>query len=160
MLIQEIFEPYQQYRVVSKAMVVALQTDGVLRKALVRYTKQYPDREFALALLNRFIELRRSGDLEITAEDLMLAAYNLALHNQIEDCLKIWEAKTVDFDTYCAVDIQLVPFAGVDVTMGYLKTQTSTEAQEALNYVTSCLSTGVFEYMDDYFGSDQLPWFI
>jgi hypothetical protein len=160
MLIQEIIEPYHRYGVVSKTMVTALQTDDVLRKALVRYTKQYPNRTFALALLNRFIELRRTGELPITADDLMLAAYNLALHNQVEDCLKVWEAKTVDYDTHYAVDIQLVPFAGVDVTINYLKTQQTAEAREALDYVTRCLTAGDFESMDYYFGSDQLPWFI
>lgn len=40
---------------------------------------------------------------------------------QIEDCALIWEAKTLDSDSYCAVDIQLVVFAGVDVTIDYLR---------------------------------------
>ena len=90
----------------------------------------------------------------------MLACYILGLHNQIEDCLKIWEAKYTDFDTYCGLDIQLVPFAGVNETIEFLKGQITKEGREAFNYVSDCKKAGDFEELEEYYSNDKLPWFI
>ncbi|RZJ36846.1 MAG: hypothetical protein EOO18_07025 [Chryseobacterium sp.] len=88
----------------------------------------------------------------------MLACYILGKHNQIKDCLKIWEAKRIDFDTFCYVDIQLVAFAGVQQTIEYLKTQTLEEAKQALEYVIECSEAGDFEDLETYF--NETPWFV
>src|SRR5690242_4762250 len=112
--------------------ILAIRTDEALRVELVGYFKSYRDRPFTLALLNRFIELRKDLKNEISNNDLMLASFLLGMHGKVEDTLKVWEAKRVDFDTYCGIDIQLVPFDGVDNTIAFLQTQTDDEAKEAL----------------------------
>lgn len=52
---------------------------------------------------------------------LMFACHIPGKHNQIEDYLKVREAKRIDFDTFWYVDIQLKAFAGVQETIEYLK---------------------------------------
>ena len=138
--------------------ISAIRTDRTLRAELVSHFKVYRDRKFALALLDTFIELRKDPKNEVSIDDLMLASFILALHGQVEDSLKIWEAKRVDFDTYCGVDIQLVPFAGVDETVSFLKTQNDEEAREALKYVLACSKAGDFDDLEEYY--NETPWWI
>lgn len=138
--------------------ISAIQTDKTLRKELVNHFKVNRDRTFALALLDTFIELRKDPNNEVSIDDLMLASYILGMHRQVEDSLKIWEAKRVDFDTYCGVDIQLVPFAGVDKTVSFLQMQNDDEAKEALKYVLACSKAGDFDDLEEYY--NETPWWI
>jgi hypothetical protein len=110
--------------------------------------------------LNTFIELRKDPSKEIYGEDLMLGCYIVGLHRQIEDCLLIWKAKNVDFDSYCSVDIPLVVFAGVEPTSSYLQNVNNEEAKAALEYVQSCSKAGDFDNLDEYFSPNKLPWWI
>jgi phosphatidate phosphatase APP1 len=110
--------------------------------------------------LDKFIHIRQDPNGEMPAEDLMFACYILGLHNQIEDSLKIWEAKNADFDTYCGLDIQLVPFAGVKETIEFLKEQTSDEGKKAFEYVSNSSKCGDFDDLEDYFSKETMPWFI
>lgn len=160
MIIQEILNRFYTENDINAETIAAFQTDTALRKELITYSRQYKDRAFALALLDKFITVRQQPEGMMPAEDLMLACFNLGLQNQIEDCLKIWEAKTIDFDTYCGLDIQLVPFAGVTETISFLKTQTGAEAAEALTYVCECEACGDFNHLGDYFAPATFPWFI
>ena len=138
--------------------ISAIQTDRTLRAGLVNYFKVNRDRTFALALLDTFTELRKDPKNEVSIDDLMLAGFILGMHGQVEDSLKIWEAKRVDFDTYCGVDIQLVPFAGVDETVSFLQTQNDDEAKEALKYVLACSNAGNFDDLEEYY--NETPWWI
>ena len=138
--------------------ISAIQTDKTLRGELVNHFKVNCDRTFALALLDTFIELRKDPKNEVSIDDLMLASFILGMHKQVEDSLKIWEAKRVDFDTYCGVDIQLVPFAGVDKTVSFLQTQNDDEAKEALKYVLACSKAGDFDDLEEYY--NETPWWI
>ena len=138
--------------------IEAVRSNQELRTALVAHFKTERDRPFALALLNTFIELRKDPENEIPIEDLMLAGFLLGAHGHVEDSLKIWEAKQVDFDTYCGLDIQLVAFAGVDKTISFLQTQTSDEAGEALKYILICLEAGDFNNLKGYY--DETHWWI
>ena len=88
----------------------------------------------------------------------MLACYILGKHGQVEDCMKVWETKQIDFDTYCYVDIQLVPFAGIQETIEYLETQNSEEAKKALEYVVACSEAGDFDDLEQYF--KETPWYV
>ena len=160
MTIKEILDEFQQQQLISDGTIGHIQTDDELRIAFVHHFRQHKDRAFALALLDRFIAIRKEPNGRMPAEDLMLACYILALHHQIEDSLKIWEAKNTDFDTYCAVDIQLVPFAGVKETIAFLKIQSTEEGKQALDYVTDCAKCGDFDNLDEYFSKNALPWFI
>src|SRR4051812_29908680 len=76
-----------------------IQNDAALRADLIIHFRVHRDRTFALKLLDTFIELRKDLKNEISIEDLMLASFILGMHGQVEDSLKVWEAKRVDFDT-------------------------------------------------------------
>lgn len=142
---------------ISKTVLQQLSENDELRKDLVRYFREHQNRDFAVTLLNAFIEYRgKPGEIG-SMEDLMLACYILGLHQQLSDCLLIWNAKNTDFDSYCGVDIQLVVFAGVEKTIAYLE---SIEAKDALEYVTECKDAGDFDDLEKYYSPDKFPWFI
>jgi hypothetical protein len=84
--------------------------------------------------------------------------FNHRVH--IEDCLRIWNAKTTDFDTFCYIDIQLVPFAGLDETINFLKAINTNEAKDALKYLLDCKKSGDFDNLDGYYAKDSLPWYV
>ncbi|HEY8916631.1 MAG TPA: hypothetical protein VIM87_09340 [Chitinophaga sp.] len=138
--------------------IIAIQTDNTLRAGLISFFRSHHDRNFSLTLLDKLIELRREPRHEISIDDLMLASFIIGMHGQVEDCLKVWKAKRVDFDTYCGVDIQLIPFAGVDKTITFLRTQTDNEAKKALEYILACSEAGDFDDLDEYY--NQTPWWV
>ena len=90
----------------------------------------------------------------------MLACYVVGMHQQIEDCLKIWEAKRVDFDTYCGLDIQLMAFCGVELTLDFLKTQNTEASLQAYEYMIMCRDAHDFEHLEMYFSQEHLPYYI
>lgn len=160
MHVEDLVTNYSQTKTMSENDVEQIRTDGELRSSLCRYFGVNRNREFALDLVNTFIGLRKDPEKGILMDDLMLACYILGLHQQIADCLLIWEAKNVDFDTYCGVDIQLMAFAGVAPTICYLQTLDSEEAQNALKYMTACFNGGDFDNLEYYFSPDNLPWWV
>jgi hypothetical protein len=140
--------------------VAEIRTNGQLRSDLCQYFYKYKNRPFAVAMLNTFIDLRKDISNEIQMEDLMLCGYILGLHEEIEDCLLIWKAKNVDFDTYCGFDIQLMVFGGVEETIGYLKNSASGDASQALEMIQTCYDGGDFDDIDEYFDREKLPWWV
>ena len=160
MKMKEIFDHVLIENDLSAEIVTAFQTDYSLRKELIAYSRQNRNHEFALALIDKFIVVRQQPGNDMPIEDIMFACFNLGLQKQIEDCLKIWEAKNIDFDTFCGVDIQLLTFAGVQETIEYLKQQKTEKAQAALKYVTECLEAGDFDDLHNYFSKDYLHWYL
>lgn len=156
--VETLIENFRTRRNFSNDEILAIRTDRTLRADLVNHFRRTRDKPFALALLDTFIEMRKDPMSEISIDDLMLASFLLGRHGQVEDSLKVWEAKRVDFDTYCGVDIQLVPFAGVDRTISFLQTQTEEEAKEALKYVLACLKAGDFDDLEQYY--EETPWWV
>jgi len=150
MNVETLLENFKTQQTLSVDEILSIRIDETLREELVNHFRTHRDRPFALALLNKFIELREDLKNEISINDLMLASFILGMHGEVEDSLKVWEAKRVDFDTYCGLDIQLVPFAGVNETIAFLETQNDTEAKAALEYVTACANGGDFDELDDY----------
>lgn len=146
--------------VINTETITAIRKDGALRKNLIYYLRQNPNRKLALTLLNEFIILRKSPQEMVPVENLMFACYILGIHQQIEDSLKIWEAKNVDFDTYCGLDIQLIAFAGLEKTIAFLKSEAGVESDKALAYITACAAGGDLDDLDTYFSVEILPWFI
>jgi hypothetical protein len=110
---EEIINELKQLGELSPETIQKIEENRSLRIDLVEYFDKNKNREFALEFLTLLIKLRKNSVIGISGDSLMLACYILGKHNQIEDCLKIWDAKRIDFDTYCYVDIQLLPFAGV-----------------------------------------------
>jgi hypothetical protein len=160
MEMKEVLEKFSIGNDLNDVTITAFQNDDTLRKELIEYSRKNKNREFALALLNKAILIRLQPDGQMPIEDLMLFCLNLGLQNQIEDCLKIWEAKNIDFDTFCGLDIQLLPFAGVIETIEFLKQQHTTEAKNALDYVTGCFECGDFNDQSHYFSPNASPWFL
>jgi hypothetical protein len=158
--VNKLIEYFHKDRTISDEMVDSIQNDNALRIDLVNYFREYKYREFTLALLDAFIAIRRKPEGEMPAEDLMLACYLVGLHQQVEDSLTIWKAKNIDFDTYCGLDIQLVPFAGVSQTLEFLNSLSKEEAKKAFDYVSKCDQSGDFDSLEDYYSIEAMPWFI
>jgi hypothetical protein len=137
--------------------VLDLKKDSDVRKSLVAYLSKKPDRAFSTALLNQMIDMRRNPEEELLFDTLMTACYIVGMHGHVEDCLLIWRAKETDFDTHCGVDIELVLFAGYQKTIDFLENEQSSEASKALEYIKYC---GDFDWLDEYFSDQQLPWYI
>jgi len=155
---EEIIDELKHSGKLSRETIQEIEENKNLRLDLVQYFSKNKNREFAIDLLRILIELRRDPNKGISGDSLMLACYIVGKHNHIEDCMKVWETKIIDFDTFSYVDIQLLPFAGVQETIEYLKTQTSDESRNALEYILECSEAGDFEDLDEYFKAT--PWFI
>ena len=160
MIINKILDSFRREGTINTETVNIIQNDKTLRKDLITYFRKNQDRKFALALLDEFISIRKSPEGIMPFEDLMLACYILGLHHHIEDCLKIWEAKITDFDTYCGLDIQLIGFAGIKETIDFLKRQSTKFDLDPFEYVTGCYNGGDFDNLAEYFSPNEFPWFI
>ncbi|BDD10837.1 hypothetical protein FUAX_32690 [Fulvitalea axinellae] len=132
------------------------------RENTVKELRKKPNREFALDLLAFVIENRQKENYNIgDGENIMFASYLVGLHKHVEDCLVIWKAKTIDFDASCLVDIQLVVFAGVDITLKYLKNLKSDDnSEELFKYIQDCKEAGDFDEIDEYFSNENIPWWV
>ena len=158
MMTEEIINELSQSRKLSKETIEKIEGDRDLRLEMVQYFDKNKNRDFVLEFLRILTGLRKDPNVGISGDSLMLACFILGKHNQIEDCLKVWETKRIDFDTYCYVDIQLVTFLGVQKTIEYLKTQTSDEAKNDLEYVIDCSKAGDFYGLEEYY--NQIPWYV
>lgn len=159
--VEEIITDFHNAKALSADIIKAIQDDGLLRKALCDYFNVNSDRDFAIALLDQFILLRLNPDFVTAGDDLMLAGYILGKHKQVQDCLKIWEAKKTDFDAFCYIDIQLMVYAGVQQTLDFLQNETGNEsALEAFEYVKECKEAGDFNNIDTYFEKGRELWFV
>lgn len=131
------------------------------KRELYNYFHSYRNRDFAIGLLTALIILRKPYESNIYIEDLMFACFIVTLHKNIEDCLLIWEAKNADFDTYCGLDIQLVPFMGLPATIAYLQASNDPEAKKALDYINKCYDGGDFEELENYYSNPDLTeWLV
>jgi len=160
MNIDAIVHDFHQINNIGEETINHIKTNQDLRTGLLNYFRQHQDRVFAISLLDTLIGIRKQPNGVMPVEDLMLACYILGLHGQIEDCLKIWDTKRTDFDTYCGLDIQLMMFGGVNETINFLGTQTTGSALEALEYIRKCSVCGDFDGLAEYFSPQIMPWFI
>ena len=116
MTIQNIIDSYTDKQVLTDEQITSILSD--LRNETVKYVRQNKNRSFSIQLLNQIIAKRKDIDNEIgSIDNIMFSCYLIALCGQLEDSLLVWQAKKVDFDTYCGVDIQLTVFSGVSKTV-------------------------------------------
>jgi hypothetical protein len=155
-----ILADFEKNQGISQSVMDSIQQDEVLRIELQNYFRNFPNHQFALSLLQAFITLRQTKHSALPIEDLMYAAYLLGLHQQIEDCLKIWEAKNLDFDTYAGLDIELMLFGGVDATLNFLELHPEPAAQKAQQYILKLVDTVQFDNLNDYFSLKLIPWYV
>ncbi|SEW45127.1 hypothetical protein [Chitinophaga arvensicola] len=118
------------------------------------------NRNFAIRLLASLVDLRKTYMHDIGIQDIAFGCLMVALHRQIGDCLLVWKAKNTDFDTYCGVDIELVPFMGLPATIAYLKTNTDPDAAKALTYIAGCDEEEDFGDLDRYYAHNDQHWFM
>jgi hypothetical protein len=150
---------YQENNSIPDEFIHAMENNRECRIELIEYFQKSKERNFAITLLDKIVTSRAQGK-EVTGDTIMLACYLLGLHNCVEDCMRIWQAKKVDFDAFCYIDIQLVPFAGWKETVHYLTSINSKESQEALDYLNQCNRSGDFDNLTDYYDKNTLPWFV
>lgn len=163
MTINNLLSEFENNKSLSIDSIKYIQTNTEIGKELITYFKKNKNRDFALCLIDKFIKIRKEpypNGYEMGIETLMFSAYLLGLHQNIEDSLKIWNTKTIDFDTFCGFDIQLVVFAGVEKTIEYLKANKNDDAQDALKYIEECKKCGDFDEIESYHSENELPWFI
>ncbi len=160
MQVPEIISNYQQTGVISDSDINRLTEEGAIRAELYRYFTTHKNRPFVIALLNRFMALRSNPKNLFSGDHLMYASYLVGLHQQVEDCLLIWKAKGVDFDSFCYVDIQLMLFAGLESTIQFLQLSKDEEAKAALKYIQSCNEHSDFQHIEEYFSKENLPWWL
>lgn len=156
--IKSIIEDYHKIQSIPQETIRFIsEGNNNIRIELVNYFRTYKNRDFALAFLEKCIELRKSDD-SLPGNDLMLAGYILGMHNYVEDSIKIWNAKSTDFDSFCYVDIQLTVFAGVEETIAFLKNSNDIDSVEALKYIIECRDYGDLDTIEAYFAQER-PWF-
>jgi hypothetical protein len=160
MNIQTILADFEKSQGISLAISNSIQNDEVLRIELQNYFRNFPNHYFASELLQTFITIRQTDNSAMPTKDLMYASYLLGLHQQIEDCLKIWEAKNLDFDTFAGFDIELVFFAGLEQTISFLQLQNDSEGQKAYQYLSNLAQNNQFENLNEYFSIKLIPWYV
>lgn len=64
---------------------------------------------------------------------------------RVEDSLRVWRAKSCNFDTHGAIDVQLVCGAGLETTRAYLRQAGEDDAAEALQFLARCEAAGDFK---------------
>lgn len=126
------------------------------KRKVYDYLLLYPHRDFSIGLLSALIYLRKTQESDIGIEDIMFGCLLVTIHRQIEDCLLLWKAKNTDFDTFCGLDIQLIPFMGVPATVTYLQTSHDPDATKALEYILECNENGDFDELDNYYSAINL----
>ncbi|RYD61341.1 MAG: hypothetical protein EOP83_17260 [Verrucomicrobiaceae bacterium] len=71
---------------------------------------------------------------------------------EVEDSLRIWQAKSASFDLMCGLKVQFLCDAGIEQTREYLAGHASEGAKEALKYLDECIAA------DDFAGWSPEQW--
>jgi hypothetical protein len=168
MTIQDIILDFENIGYIGLENMELLANNAEIRIQLLEYIRQKPHRVFVKEFLFHTMKCRRKYQESPlgfdeeglgSGDNIMFACYLLGLHQQIEDCLLIWEAKDLDFDMACYFDIQLVLFSGVAKTIEYLQSSQLSTAQKALEYIQSC-QIDIVEDTEAYFLPDNIPFYI
>ncbi|MEO7717528.1 MAG: hypothetical protein ABIY70_15115 [Capsulimonas sp.] len=122
--------------------------------ALYGLTPKEADLPQIRAILDREAEIERNhynsavgrkGDPRQREDDLaMLSCVQLFAYGDLQDVLRIWDAKQTSMDMACYLDVQFLCGAGLEETKAYLSTLDSENAKEALEYILKCEGGGDF----------------
>jgi len=82
-------------------------------------------------------EMRAWGQDDGDFENLYQCAFLLYQVGDVDDAPLLWEAKSIDFDSFCGFDFQYVLGAGVERTLAHLR---SGGHADAADYLTECLA--------------------
>ncbi len=75
---------------------------------------------------------------------MKLCCIQLFSNADVSDSMLIWEAKQSSFDNRINIDAQLVCGAGLEQAIDYLRTLSSQDASEAMQYIEECKTSGDF----------------
>jgi len=89
-------------------------------------------------------ELAKIAEGEADESLIKCLAAQLFSIGEVEDSLRIWQAKSASFDLMCGLDVQFLCGAGIEQTRGYLAGHDSGEAREVLKYLDECIAAGDF----------------
>ena len=97
---------------------------------------KHADRPEIVAALREQIRLEAD---EVGDQFLMrLLCAQLFSLGVVEDSLRVWEAKSCNFDTHCGIDVQFLCGAGLERTREFLRADGSDAARDALEYLAKC----------------------
>jgi hypothetical protein len=100
------------------------------------------DRDTIVAALDEQVKLE--ADEEGDQFLMRLLCVQLFSLGQVEDSLRVWRAKSCNFDTHCGIDVQFVCGAGLEPTKAYLRHVGGDDALDALDYLVKCEAGGDF----------------
>ena len=100
------------------------------------------DRNAVIAALDEqmVLEADEAGDQFL----MRLLCAQLSSLGQVEDSVRVWRAKSCNFDTHCGIDVQFVCGAGAEPTYAYLRAVGGDDASDALDYLAKCEAGGDF----------------
>lgn len=98
----------------------------------MQYDRREEDDKLLRYLLAEETKSRSNDPFQGESSALLLAAYLVACRCAVEDVWLLWEAKSANFDTSCALDSTYLFTAGIDATLDYLKASDRTEAHDIL----------------------------
>lgn len=113
--------------------------------------------EYHLLLLELLKEemIYRAKDDENEDDEYFESIYWCSLFlyeiGDVNDVNILWKAKNIDFDTYCAFDIQFLIGAGLERTIEHLNSKKDKDSKKALEYILDCKDAGDFSYMEKWF---------
>jgi|GEM_PF-1123988 len=65
-------------------------------------------------------EIKNLGEEEGCGDYLRTLCFMIFYLGHVEDCISIWEAKSIDMDTFCYIDVGLTCGGGYDETIKYI----------------------------------------
>jgi hypothetical protein len=94
------------------------------------------DRDAIIAALDEqmALEADEAGDQFL----MRLLCAQLFSLGRVEDSLRVWRAKSCNFDTHCGIDVQFVCGAGLEPTKAHLRAVGGDDASDALDYLAKC----------------------
>jgi hypothetical protein len=101
-------------------------------------------------LMQHEIQYRRDESDGDKFENLYWCGLLLYQIGDVNDVYLLWQAKHVNYDTDCGFDIQFLAGAGLETTLEHLKTQPSSESQEALAYLLKYKASGDFDDLNSW----------
>ncbi|MBS2032327.1 MAG: hypothetical protein JST54_30790 [Deltaproteobacteria bacterium] len=108
------------------------------------------------AILHQQVQAERASQGDGDTELMRLCCVQLFGLGQLDDVLRIWEAKTASFDTFGGFDMEYLLGAGLDATKRFLAGHGSSEAQRALARIAECERAGNF---DGYSPAKQMTFY-
>lgn len=124
----------------------------------LQYDRRGEDHTLVRYLLAAETQSRSNDPFQGETSALLLAAYLLACFRRVEDVWLLWQAKSANFDTFCALDTLHLFAGGLTETLDYLHRSDHPEGGELLQRFdddTSYLNIPTPEQMEQFWEDRQ-----